>query len=333
LLLLLAAGVALWVRRRKPATVVYPDGNRLRRAAAAGPRLLHPRLLPWLRAAAVLCATVALARPQTGEIITSVEASGIDIMVALDLSSSMWAHDFEVAGVRTDRLTAVKEVLEAFIEERSSDRLGLVAFAALPYLVSPLTLDHDWLQENLERLQIGRIQDGTAIGTAVAMAASRLREREAESRVLILLTDGENNQGSIQPLDAAKAAASFGIRIYAIGVGREGIVPFPRLDPNGVPYRDRLGRMQFQRQRSAPDFSALEEIAAATGGQAFRAENTAALRDIYEAIDRLERTEAELSVRALYADWWLWPLVAALVFFAAEAVLAATRLRVEPATC
>ena len=168
---------------------------------------------------------VALARPQMGKTITKVQASGIDIMLALDVSGSMVAEDFTIGGERASRIDVVKQVTQKFIEARPNDRIGIVCFAGRPYLVSPLTLDHDWLLENLERVKLGLVEDGTAIGSAVASASNRLKDRDAKSRIVLLLTDGVSNAGKVSPVTAAEAAKALGIKVYTVGAGTRGYAP------------------------------------------------------------------------------------------------------------
>lgn len=284
--------------------------------------------LRWLVAAAFI---LALARPQTGEELSRTPASGVDIVIAVDLSTSMWAHDFIVDGVRQDRLSVVRSVVDDFIEARRSDRLGLVAFAAEPYLVSPLTLNHDWLKRRLASLQIGQIEDGTAIGSAIGTATNRLRDIPAESRIIILVTDGANNRGQLEPLPAAEAAAAFGIKIYTIGVGMEGMVPYPaRFDQNGQPVRSRDGRIFLRSRRSEIDLETLQEIAHTTGARYFHATDLESLRDVYAEIDRMEKTEVELEVRHLYTEVFAWPLGIGLALLALDLLLRQTRFRRLP---
>lgn len=288
--------------------------------------------LGWLtRLLAIAMIIAALARPQTGEEIRTIEASGIDIIMAVDLSTSMWAHDFELNGKPVDRLTPLQQVMRDFIRARPSDRIGLIAFAADPWLVSPLTLNHEWLLQRIETLRIGMVEDGTAIGSAIATAAARLNDSQAESRILILLTDGANNRGWIDPLPAARLAADLNIRIYGIGVGQLGLVPFPaQFDRDGLPARNRQGQVVLRRWESDMDLRTLEEIARMTGGQAFHAENTEALASIYNEIDQLERTEIRMQVRQLYRDWFWVPLLAAFALLILERLIPFTRFHSLP---
>ncbi len=242
---------------------------------------------------------VGLARPQKGESSVQTEASGIDIMLVLDVSRSMLAEDFTVGGRRANRLEAVKRVTREFIEGRQSDRIGMVAFAGRPYLVSPLTMDHDWLIKNLDRVRIGLVEDGTAIGSAIASASNRLRNLDVKSRVMVLLTDGDNNSGSIAPLTAAEAAAALGIRIYTIGAGSTGLSRIPVAE-------DPFGRPIYREIHLEFDETALQEIAAVTDGKYFRATDTASLEQIFDQIDALETTSVEVTRHHNYTDAFAW---------------------------
>ncbi len=190
---------------------------------------------------------VGLARPQLGKSLTQVEASGIDIMLVLDVSGSMLTKDFTIGGTEATRLDAIREVTRKFIEGRPNDRIGIIAFAGRPYVVSPMTLDHDWLLQNLERVRIGLVEDGTAIGSAMAAAANRLNDKHSKSRAIVLLTDGENNAGKISPNTAAEAVKALKIHFYAVGAGINGIAPAPMYTSRG-PLTDALGNILYQNQ-------------------------------------------------------------------------------------
>lgn len=303
----LAAQIAAFVRRRPGRWVIS---------------------LRWLALALLL---LALARPQTGDAIQRSSTSGVDIMIAIDLSTSMWAHDFELNGVPTDRMTAVRNVLERFIEARPNDRFGLIAFAAHPYLVSPLTLNHDWLSQRLRDLRIGQIEDGTAIGSAIGASVNRLIDSDAISRNVMLLTDGANNRGQIDPLVAAEAAQSLGIKVYTIGVGREGMAPFPaRFDNNGQPLRNRDGSITMRQVPGDIDLDNLRQIAEMTGGAFFHADDTATLEAIYRQIDALEKTDIEVEIRYLFTDVFHIPMAAGMSLLFIEMLLSQTRRRRLP---
>ena len=265
---------------------------------------------------------VALARPQLGRVTTQVQATGVDIILALDVSRSMLAEDFTIGNRRANRIDAVKLVTEQFIRERPNDRIGLVAFAGRPYLVSPLTLDHDWLIRNLERLRIGLVEDGTAIGSAIASAANRLKDKEAKTKLIVLLTDGDNNAGKVQPLTAAEAAKALGIRIYTIGAGTEGEAPFP--------LTNQFGRTVYRNVLVKFDEKTLQEIAAMTNGQYFRATDTGSLRAIFGEIDKLEKSKIKVEKTAQYRDIFMWFLIPGLAFLVLEILLSQTIWRRLP---
>src|SRR5437868_10505820 len=213
---------------------------------------------------------LALGRTQLGKSLTQVEASGIDIMLALDVSQSMLTKDFKIGGESATRIEAIREVTRKFIEGRPNDRIGIIAFAGRPYVVSPMTLDHDWLLQNLDRVRIGLVEDGTAIGSAIAAAANRLNDKHSKSRVLVLLTDGENNAGKIPPNTAAEAVKALKIHFYAIGAGINGIAPAPIFTNRG-PLTNALGNIIYENQRVEFNETGLKEIATIAAGTFFRA--------------------------------------------------------------
>jgi Ca-activated chloride channel homolog len=265
---------------------------------------------------------VALARPQLGSTLTRTQASGVDIMLALDVSRSMLAEDFSIGRSRANRLEAVKAVTERFIRSRPNDRIGIVAFAGRPYLVSPLTLDHDWLIANLDRLQIGMVEDGTAIGSAIALSANRIKDKDAKTKLIVLLTDGDNNSGRVTPLTAAEAARALGIRIYAIGAGTHGPVPFP--------VQDMFGRTQYRQVEMQFGEEELRQIASITGGEYFRATDTKSLEGIFQAIDQLEKTKIEVERFAEYRDLFPWLVAFGLLCLTVELGLSQTLWRRLP---
>lgn len=258
------------------------------------------RHLPFaLRAAAVAAIVVALARPQDAERYSRTSTEGIDITLALDVSGSMLARDF-----RPDRITAAKEVAGSFIADRYGDRIGLVAFAGEAYTQSPLTTDQGTLQTLLGRIRSGIIEDGTAIGNGLATAINRLRESDAKSKVVILLTDGVNNRGEIAPLTAAEIAAAQGIRVYTIGVGTRGMAPYPAVDIYGNPTGGTvMAKVEI-------DEKTLSSIADITGGRYFRATDKATLKAIYDEINQLEKSKVEVTEHVVYHElfvrWLLW---------------------------
>lgn len=276
------------------------------------------RHLPFvLRLAALALAVVALARPQGIEQNARTNTEGIDIMLAVDVSGSMLARDF-----KPDRITAAKEVAGSFIADRYGDRIGLVAFAGEAFTQSPLTTDQSTLQTLLARIRSGLIEDGTAIGNGLATAINRLRESDAKSKVVILLTDGVNNRGEIAPVMAAEIAKAQGIRVYTIGVGTEGMAPYPAVDM--------FGNMTFVQQKVEIDEKNLRQIAESTGGRYFRATDKAKLKAIYDEINQLEKSKVEVFEHITYHELYLGWLLAALALLAAEFLLAQLVLKRIP---
>jgi len=268
-------------------------------------------------------AIVALTQPRLTKSTTEVKASGIDIVAALDLSGSMISEDFVVHGERVNRVNMAKSVLKSFIDKRPNDRIGLVVFAAQAYIATPLTLDHDYLQDDLARLEIGTINsDATAIGDALTTAINRLRDLKAKSKIIILATDGQNNSGKVDPLLAAQAAAALGIKIYTVGIGEQGQAPMPG--------RDMFGRTVYQMMPVDVDESTLQKIADKTGGKYFRADNAEKFKQIYDDIDKLEKTEAVVNKYTEYKELFPWIIAAALSLLLIEMVLAQTAFRKLP---
>ena len=227
----------------------------------------------------------ALARPQRGESVFRVTSEGVDIMLVLDISGSMRAEDFVINGRRENRLFVAKKVTRPFIEHRSNDRIGLGVFAGHAYTQCPLTLDYPVLLDLLDNVQIGQADDGTAIGSALAMAVNRLKDSKAASRVIVLLTDGVSNAGKIDPITAAEIASKFNIKVYTIGAGTKGLAPYP--------VQDVFGNIVYQPVKIEVDDETLDRIAQKTGGQYFRATDTEGLKVIYATIDRLEKSKIE----------------------------------------
>jgi Ca-activated chloride channel family protein len=273
------------------------------------------------------CLIGALARPQFGTATNRIHANGIDIMILLDVSLSMLSEDYSIGTKRASRLEVVKQVTEKFISGRPDDRIGVIAFSGRAYLVSPLTLDHTWLVQNLARLSIRRIgdqtaigsslvEDGTAIGSALATAANRLRDKRAKSRVIVLLTDGDNNAGKIPPLTAAEAAAAIGIKIYTIGAGTNGLVPFP--------HSDGFGNTYYSQEYMPFKEDTCREIARIGNGIFFRAADTKTMTEIFEQIDQFEKTEIQLQKYESYQDVFVWLLGAGVCLLGATFALSET---------
>lgn len=251
-----------------------------------------------LRCAVVALVIFAMARPQTAEDRQNINAEGIDIVMALDISGSMLARDFQ-----PDRLSAAKDIGSKFILGRPTDRIGLVVFAGEAFTQSPITTDHVSLVNLMNQIQIGMIADGTAIGNGLATAVNRLKESDSPSKVIILLTDGVNNSGQIDPMTAAQIAADYGIRVYAIGIGSEGVAPTPVLNA--------WGAIDFVQAKVEIDEEILRRIAEETGGRYFRATDNTKLAEIYAEIDRLEKAEVEVENFVKYSEvYHVWLLLA-----------------------
>jgi Ca-activated chloride channel family protein len=266
----------------------------------------------------ILLLTLALARPQEGVRESELTARGVDIVLALDISSSMRAEDFQPS----NRLSVAKQVGGDFVRNRRRDRVGLVAFAATAFTQCPLTLNHDALTGLLDRLTFGMVEDGTAIGMGLATAVNRLRQSTAKSKVVILLTDGVNNRGAVDPLTAAELARAIGVRVYTIGVGTTGIAPVPVDDP--------IFGMRYQRVQVEIDEKILEAIAGRTDGRYYRAKDPQALAAIYREIDRLERSEIKDVLYEEYVDRGTMLCAAAFALMAAGWAAALARFQAVP---
>ena len=321
-LLALLPLVLLWRGRRGPvAAIEYSDVSLAREVARRGRSRIGMLLwmLPILAGALMI---VGLARPQRADGRSEVTANGIDIVLGLDVSGSMQALDFHIQNQRVNRIQVVKTVVSKFIDERPDDRIGIIAFAGAPYLVSPITLDHDWLQQNLERVAVGGVDDGTAIGSAIAAGVNRLRLTQAKSKVIILLTDGVNNTGKISPIAAAEAAKAMGIKVYTIGVGVRGDAP--------IPVRDAVGNARMVMAKVDVDEKTLQAVADATGGKFYRATDTDSLQMIYEQINRLEKNAQTVQKFEHTEELYSWALIPALGILGLSLLLQQTRLRRLP---
>lgn len=319
LLLLLAIPLLVYLRfsRRRQPALQFSDASMLHRLPAGWAVLAQP-LLPALYAVALLCIMVALARPQKGLAESRVRTEAVDIVLLVDVSTSMRAEDFSTATRRMDRLDAAKQVIDTFIKNRPSDRIGMVAFAAMPYSVSPLTLDHGWLIERMQRIETGMLEDGTAVGDAVASAVNRLRDSKAKSKVVVLLTDGINNRGRLSPENAAQAAKAMGIKVYTIGAGTTGLVPIRVVDP--------FGAQRVIQQPSEIDEGTLQRIADITGARYFRATDIKGLQRVYDEIDALEKTEFNVDQYTRFDERFMPWVAAALMCLVLEKLLSLTRL-------
>ncbi len=321
-LLTLLPLLALWLGRKGGTASIQYSSAELVRAVSRESRSKAGHWMTTLRLLALALLVIALARPQFGRGTTEVQASGIDIVLAVDISGSMEALDFKVRGQPTSRVEVVKSVVAKFIEARPNDRIGIVAFAGRPYLISPLTLDHQWLLQNLERLHIGLVEDGTAIGSAIASSVNRLRDQPAKSKIVVLLTDGVNNAGKASPEAAADAARAFGIKVYTIGAGVKGEAP--------MPVRDRFGNRVMAMVKVDVDEPMLKKVAETTDAQFYRATDVASLESIYSQIDRLEKTTATMKKFEHYNELFAWVLIPGLMVLGAEVLLANTFFRRLP---
>lgn len=312
-LLLLLALPLWWIirRRRRPPAIVFSRVAALARGPLAGRHIA--RLMMVLRVLALAGAVVALARPRSGARAEDVTSEGINIVLVVDLSSSMLAEDFQPQ----NRMEVAKDRLKQFVSARKSDRIGVVAFAGEALTQVPLTSDYPVVLAAIDNLQAGQLEDGTAIGTGIATAANRLRAAPGRSKVMILLTDGENNRGAIDPRTAGQAAAAFGIKVYTIGVGTEGMAP--------VPVGRGLFGLRYENRPVRIDEPLLTDIAKMTGGRYYRARDAAALQRIYEEIDRLERSPVHTRTYVRFSEQFRWPLSLALLALLLELGLLAWR--------
>ncbi|HUL03103.1 MAG TPA: VWA domain-containing protein [Gemmatimonadales bacterium] len=314
LLLGLLLALPLWwsLRTRRLARLSGTMIGDVRPALGAGERLWIARLPVSLRSACLAAWIIAAAGPRIGGARTELRTEGISIVLCLDISSSMLAEDF----APSNRIDVAKQVALDFVRARPNDRIGLVAFAGQALTQVPLTTDYAVLEAALENVRIGMLEDGTAIGTAIATGANRLRRAPGKTKVMILLTDGVNNRGTVDPRTAAQAAAAFGIRIYGIGVGTQGEAPVPTgMGPQGLRYESLPVEI---------DEKLLTEIATMTGGRYFRATDTESLKRIFAEINRLEKSTVQRVVFHRHDESYRWPLGLGLVALALEIVLSAT---------
>jgi Ca-activated chloride channel family protein len=324
LLLLLLLPVVAWLKgkRGEPPAFMY-SSVQLVRGLLSLSRNRSGGFLWALRWAALGLFIIALAQPRLTKSETKVTASGVDIVVALDMSGSMISEDFEVRGQRVNRFNMARAVLKKFVDQRPNDRIGLVVFATDPYIATPLTLDHDFLEDNLDRLQIGAIDENrTAIGSALSTAVNRLREIKSKSKIVILMTDGQNNSGKIAPLTAAEAAKALSVKVYTIGVGMRGMAPMPVFF-GGQRVGERMEPVDI-------DEDTLQKIADLTGGKYYRADNTARFQAIYAEIDKLEKTEKEIKKFAQHKELFAWAITPGLGLVLLETLLRHTLFRRLP---
>ncbi len=330
LLLLLAIPLLAYLRGKRGASaaLIFSSTSALaaigKHSASRAGKIL--RAILFLSLALLV---VALARPQLGKSLTQVEASGIDIMLVLDVSGSMLIKDFTIGGELATRVDTIREVTRKFIEARPNDRIGIIAFAGRPYVVSPMTLDHEWLMQNLDRVKIGLVEDGTAIGSAMAAAASRLNDKHAKSRAMVLLTDGENNAGKVPPNTAAEAVKALKIHFYAIGAGINGEALAPIYNRRG-PVTDALGNIIYERQHVEFNEAGLKEVAKIAEGQFYRATDTRSLESIFSDIDKMEKTTVKVNKYQEYRDLFPVCIMSGCGLLIAQLILAQTVWRKLP---
>ncbi|MGB2981786.1 MAG: VWA domain-containing protein, partial [Candidatus Zixiibacteriota bacterium] len=297
--------------------IKYSDINLVRRLKPSF-RIRERHVLAVLRMLAIVFLAFALARPQSGRKGEEISSEGIDIILALDISGSMRAEDFKPH----NRLHVAKQVIKEFIEGRRSDRIGLVVFSKQSFTQCPLTLDYGVLFNFLDKVSFGMIEDGTAIGVAIANAVNRLRESEAEGKVVILLSDGRNNAGEIDPITAAQAAKAMNVKIYTIGAGKPGNAPYPVDDP--------IFGKRYIYVENEIDEATLQQIAQITGGEYFRAKDEEALSRIYKQISKMEQTEIKVKEYMQYNELFSNYALVGLMLLMVEIVLANTRYRKIP---
>jgi Mg-chelatase subunit ChlD len=312
-----------WDRSNGSNPVHYSDLKTLQTLKKSTWKIRGVQFLPWLTMTALVCLIIALARPQLGIKQSLQRRESIDIIITIDVSPSMLAEDFRMNSRQTNRLKVVKTVARDFIAKRPNDRIGLIVFSGRPYILSPLTWDHDWCLSRLSEVQAGMIEDGTAIGSALASSVNRLHDSKAKSKVIILLTDGVNNAGQVTPEAAAKVAKTLGIVVYTIGAGtRGGPVPCPVIDETG--------RRSYQNISIDLDENLLSQIAAKTGGRYFSATDTEGLAAIFERINKMERTALNSPQYQQYQELYPVFLLLGLILFLMETVLANTVFRRLP---
>ena len=320
LLILLFLPIMIWQGRRTATAIHYSSLASLE--AVHSHRSQVMAAIPTvLRFAAIALFILAFARPQEGHKRTEILSQGVDIILAIDTSGSMQALDFQKDNDQVTRLTVVKDVVAEFVENRGTDRMGMVVFGAEAFTQCPLTLDHDILLSFLDKLKIGMAGDATAIGSAIGISAKRLRDLKSKSKVIILLTDGRNNSGKITPLQAAEIAKTLGIKIYTVGVGKRGKAPF---------LVDSIFGKRLIYQNVDIDEESLNKISAMTDAKYFRATNLESLKDIYEQIDLLEKSEVRILDHSQYSELFYYFLIPGLLLLVTEIFISNSVLRRIP---
>ncbi len=321
---LLLIPAVLWLRgRRSVPVLLVPFAAAWHRTSLTSPS----RWPTGLAVVGIVLLIVALARPQHVEDKREVHSEGYDIMLAIDLSGSMLSEDYERGSERINRLQAIKPVIQAFITQRPSDRIGIVVFSGRAYTLAPLTFDHDWLGRQVERLKIGLIEPGTAIGDGLGLALTRLEQAardqggHRQGAFTVLLTDGANNRGSLTPIQSATVAKSRGIPVYTIGAGRDGFVPVPTLDQAG-------NKIGYHQEISDLDQNTLIQISTLTGGKAYRADDSSAIESAFKAIDRAQKIEFQAKSYLLTSELFAWLAAPGLACLLLAAMFSASRSKV-----
>jgi Ca-activated chloride channel family protein len=299
----------------------FPDGESLIQLPGSN-RTRCSRQIIFLRALSLILITIALARPQQILEESKVTSEGVDMVLSVDISSSMLAEDFNIGTKRLNRIEAAKAVINDFVRNRRGDRIGMVLFAAKAYMICPLTLDYDWLLTNLERAEVGLIEDNTAIGSGLSSALNRLKTPGSRGKAVILLTDGRNNAGRIAPEEAAAAAKALNVKVYTIGIGSKGPAPYPAKDP--------FGKKIYRAIPLDMDEGLLIWIASKTGAKYFRATDITSLKDIFQEIDQIEKTPIEEKIYYSRTELFHLFLIPGLVLLGLELILRRTILRRIP---
>lgn len=316
LVFILVIPIMVFLARRRTGSTFIFSSEELVKELKPTLRIRFAKSPTIFRSIAIALFILALARPQSVLEGTRTTSEGVDIVLAIDTSTSMLAEDFKALSARINRFDVVKDVVKEFIKKRKDDRIGMVAFAARAYTVCPLATDYAWLNENLDRVKVGMIEDATAIGSAIASSINRLSTSKTKSKVIILLTDGVNNAGTISPLVAAEAARALKVKIYTIGVGTKGLVPYP--------FKDVYGRTVYQNISIEIDEEVLKRIADMTGGKYYPASDVETLRRIYDDINRLEKSNIEHLGYREYSELFYWFLIPGLIILTLEILLANT---------
>ncbi|RLC10434.1 MAG: hypothetical protein DRH43_06315 [Deltaproteobacteria bacterium] len=319
-LLLLVAGWLLYCLRKKPAGITHSLTPIMAQLSGKGSGI-RSKIPLALRTGCLALLVLGAARPQLYNVSREIRSPGVDIMLCLDTSGSMQAMDFQLDGKPVSRLTAVKKVVNKFIKKREMDRIGLVVFGEEAFTQAPLTLDKGLLLDLVNRMEIGMAGDRTAIGSAIAIGGKRLKDLKAKSKILILLTDGRHNAGELTPNEAADALETLGIKIYTIGVGGTGPAPFPVKTPFGT---------RIVLQEVNLDEDTLKEVAKIGHGKYFRASDTDRLKEIYDIIDQMEKTEVKVKEFFHFKELYAYFLVPALLLLGMEVLVRTTILRVIP---